>query len=159
LHDDTARESRLRSYDHMAPDAAIVAHMNHVIELRALADRGRAQRGAVDARIRPDFDEIADLDPPDLRKFVPALVFHHVAESISADYCSGVHNHGAPDIDVVVDGDVGVQYAAFAQGDALTDDAARANAGGKSDARVVADDCVRPDIGERAHLDISSDHG
>src|SRR6185437_2725098 len=115
LHHDAARESRLRSHYHMAPDAAVVPHMHHVIELRAFADGGDAERRAIHAGIGADLHEIADLHAADLRKLVPAVVIHHKTKTVGADHRAGMDDCAAPDVHIVVYGYVGMQDAAFAQ--------------------------------------------
>ena len=85
LHHHTAREARLRGHHHVPPDAAIVPHVHHVVELGAFADQGDAQRRAVHAGIGADFYEVADLYAAHLREFVLAIVLEDVAETVCAD--------------------------------------------------------------------------
>src|SRR5262249_14440684 len=114
LDNHATRETGLRSHDHVLADAAVVTHMNHIGELGAFDDRGYTQRGAVHARVGSDLDKIADLHAPDLRKLVPASILHRVAKAVRTDDTAGVKNAAAAHVAVVVDRDIGMQYAALA---------------------------------------------
>ena len=69
-----------------------------------------------------------------------------------------MNDDAAPYVHVVVNGDVGMEYGAVAQRDALADHAARANAHGHARACSIAHHRVRPNISERAQFDIGPHH-
>src|SRR5262249_21348556 len=123
------------------------------------ADFGDAERGAVHAGVGADLDEVTDLHASHLRKFVPAVAIHDVAEAVGADHHAGVKNRAAADADVIVHGHVGVQHAAFAQQHALAHVTARADAARYADPRAIAHHRVRAHIHQRAHFHVLADDG
>src|ERR1035438_5049753 len=146
FHHHAARKTGLRRHHHVAADAAVVAHMHHVVELGSLTDGSDSQRGAVHAGIGADLDIIANLHAAHLRKLLPAVLLHHIAKTIGADYRTGMQNGAPADVHVVVDGDVRVQHAAFAQVDPLAYHRAGADRRGEADARAISHHRMRPDI-------------
>src|SRR5215471_2734825 len=99
--------------------------MHHIIEFGAFADFRNTQGRTVHARIGADLDEAANLHTPYLRKLVPPVAVHDVAESICADDHSGVQDGAAADIHVVVHRDIRMQHTAFSEPHALPHKAAR----------------------------------
>src|SRR5262249_57380102 len=65
---DAAGESGLGGNDHVPAEAAVVSDVDHVVELSAIADAGRTERGAVHATVGADLDVVADFNRADLRK-------------------------------------------------------------------------------------------
>src|ERR1700676_2681319 len=70
FHHNSAGKPGLSRDHHVPPDPPIVRDVDHVVELRAIADLRDAEGRAVDARISADFHVITDLDPPNLREFL-----------------------------------------------------------------------------------------
>ena len=60
LHHDAPRKPGLGRHHHVTPDAAIMAHVHHVVQFSALANKSDAQRGTVYAGICANFHKIAD---------------------------------------------------------------------------------------------------
>src|SRR5690242_8585373 len=131
--------------------------MHHVIELCALADTRRAQGRTIHARVGTDFDEIADLDAPDLRELLIASFVHHEAETVGADDAAGVQNDVAADVHIVVNGDVWMKNAVAADLDPPSDRAARADPAISLDARALADANVRADFDTLADFRVRAD--
>src|SRR5438093_13692094 len=102
-----------------------MSHMDHVIEFGSLADMGRAECSAIHARIRADFDAVADFNAADLWELLVAVIFEHEPEAVSADDASRVEDHAAADIDIVINADVGVQNGITADHDAPPDRTSR----------------------------------
>ncbi len=66
-----------------------MAYLNHVVEFRAAADLGFADRGAIDCTLRLDFNVIADDGDSALAHLVPGAVgLASEAEAVAADYDS-----------------------------------------------------------------------
>ncbi len=128
-----ARDAALRDQNAVRPDPNVVGEHHQIVDLRALADDGVAQRGAIDRAVGADFDIVFDDDIADLRDFVMHAVAGGVAESIAADDDAGVQNHPLAQDAALVDHDVGI------------DDAVR------SDLHLRADVC--PGINHRAGAD------
>ena len=97
----------------MLANPAVVAHVHHVVQLRPLADRSHPQRGAVDARIRADLHKVPDLNPAHLGRFVRSGVFHHVAEAVGSNHTPRVQHASAPNVHIVINRNIGMQYAAL----------------------------------------------
>ena len=57
----------LRHDDAMAPDRHVVADLDQIVDLGALADHGVADRAAVDGGAGADLDVVLDDDPADLQ--------------------------------------------------------------------------------------------
>src|SRR5690606_35443556 len=120
-------------------DLRAVADGDQVAELRAGADDGLAERGAVDRAVGADFDVVADLDDADLRDFDPLAADRGVAEAVLSDHCAGVDGHAVAEDAVVVDDDVGVEQGVVADAAAGSDVAAGIQHGVASDHRVMVD--------------------
>jgi len=157
LDDDAAGETGLRGDDHVTPDAAIVADMDQIVDLGAVADAGDAERGAIDAGIRPDLDAIADVDAADLRKFVVHAVGEDEAESIRANDTAGMEYDVVADFDVAIDRHAGIERRTAADVDVIADGTTRSDGGSGADANARADGHQRADeaagISDRAGAD------
>src|SRR6185369_10001655 len=152
-------ESGLRRDHYVPSDAAIMAHMHHVIDLGAFADRGNTERRAVNAGIRADLDEVAQLDSADLREFFITAALHDKTEAVRANHAAGMQDDAAADPDVVIDRDVGMQQAALADGDAATDTAPCPDRCGGADVRSFTDAHMRSNRNTFADSCVRGDHG
>src|SRR5580692_1863737 len=83
------RESDLAAQQRVFTDFRRVAHLNHVVEFRAAADLGFANRGAIDCALGLDFDVVTDDRNSALAHLVPGSVgLPREAEAVAADYDS-----------------------------------------------------------------------
>ena len=64
--------------------------VNQVVDLGAVSDAGDSERGAIDARIRADFNIVADLDGTDLGKFLIVSAGEDKSKSIGAQHAAGM---------------------------------------------------------------------
>ncbi len=143
----------------MSAEPAVVADVHHIVELSPLADGSDPHGGAVDAGVGADLHVVADFHPSDLGEFLPAVLLHHIPEAVGADYYAGMQNHTAPDVAIVVNGDMRVEHAAFADGHALADHRTGANRTGDTEPGAGADHRVGADESHRAEIDVLGDDG
>src|SRR5579863_3052045 len=98
----------------MFSDAAIVRDVDHIVELRAVANYGDTERGAVDAGVGPDLDIVADRDGTNLRDLLISAVCHFEPEAIRPDDGARVNDAAGAHDYPFIDGDAGVKDAVFA---------------------------------------------
>ena len=67
------------------PIEHVVADLDEIVDLGALADHGVADGAAVDGRVGADLDIILDDDPADLRHLAWPSAPMHEAEAVLAD--------------------------------------------------------------------------
>src|ERR1700736_130027 len=109
FNSDAAADAGLCGNHDSFANVAVVAHMDHVVELCAATDPRAPQGCAIDTSIRAQLDLVFDEDGADLRKFVIAHVVAHITESIRAETNTGVQNHSITDPHAVVKNDVWMQ--------------------------------------------------
>ena len=73
-----------RQEQHVLPDLAVVADVDHVVQLRAIAYNGCSQRPPVDAGVGTDFHVVADFDRTDLRKLLIVVLFQRISKTVGA---------------------------------------------------------------------------
>src|SRR5208337_4018037 len=85
-----AGNADLRDDNAMLADFHVVGDLDKIINLRALADDGRAERAAVNRHVRADFHVVAKDDVADLRHLAVDAAVEHITESIRADDRAGM---------------------------------------------------------------------
>ena len=75
----------------------IVANLNQVVDLGALADDGIADGAAVDGCAGADFDVVLDDDPADLRHLEMSVAAHHKAEPVLPDIAARMDDDAVAD--------------------------------------------------------------
>src|SRR5450830_661974 len=81
----------------MPADADIVAYLDKVVDLAALADHGVANGAAVDGGAGADLDSVLDDDTPDLRHLEVAVAAHHEAEAVLTDPAARMNDDAIAD--------------------------------------------------------------
>src|SRR3990172_696364 len=81
----------------MPANADIVAHLDQVVDLGALADYGVANGAAVDGGAGADLDVVLDDDASDLRHLEMALGSHYEAEAILPDLAARMNDDAVAD--------------------------------------------------------------
>src|SRR5262245_21993005 len=77
----------------MSADAYIVAYLNKVVDLGALANERVADGSAIHSRSSSDLNVILNDNTADLRHFDMSLAAHHKAEPILPDIASGMDDY------------------------------------------------------------------
>src|ERR1039457_3820905 len=90
-------DTGLRRHDAMPTDADIVADLDQVVDLGALADHRVANGAAVDRGAGADLDIVLDDDAPELRHLEVASRAQHVAEAILADLAARMNDDPVAD--------------------------------------------------------------
>src|ERR1035437_1997449 len=93
----TAGNARLRHQNAVPADADIVAYLDHVVDLAALADHRVANGAAVDGGAGSDLDIVLDDDAPDLRNLEVALRPHYEAEAVLTDLAARMNDDAVAD--------------------------------------------------------------
>ncbi len=97
------------------PDDHVVRDVNEVVNFRALADDGGAERAAINGRVRADFHVVVNDDIADLQHFaVPAFV-ENITVTVRADDGAGVDRHAVADLAFRVNDDVRKQANVVAE--------------------------------------------
>src|SRR5438445_2072129 len=88
FHDRTARESALRSDDHIFPNLYVMPDMYQIVDLRASPDAGHIQGAAINSRVSSDLDVVFNFQSADLRELLIAsgLLIAHIAESVTPQH-------------------------------------------------------------------------
>src|SRR5262249_51624360 len=110
-----ARDPGLRGDHHVPADPDVVGDLHEVVDLRAGADSGRAQRTAVDGRVRPDLDVILDDGRSSLRELQVTGSVEYVPEPVAPDHDAGVKDHPG------ADPHAGIEYHAGVEATVLPD--------------------------------------
>src|SRR3954469_14892316 len=84
-----AGDADLRHDHAMLADGDVVGDLHQVVDLRPLPDQRVAAAAAVDRRVGPDLDVVADDHAPELRHLDMALRPHRIAEPILPDAHAG----------------------------------------------------------------------
>ena len=82
----------------MPSDDHVVRDMHEIINLRALANDGGAQRTAVNGCVGADLHVVVDDDIADLQNFSVTAFVEHVAITVRTDNSSGVNAHATTDL-------------------------------------------------------------
>lgn len=159
LDDAAAAHAGLGGDDDVVFDAAVVADVDHVVELDAVAQFGDAEGGTVDGGVGPDFAVVAELDGADLRELLVGAVDFDEAEAVGSEDDAGVEDGAGADGDAIVDGDAGVEEAVGADDGVVPDGAAGADGGVGADDGAFADDGVGADVDVFAELGGAGDGG
>jgi hypothetical protein len=83
-----ARDANLPRNQTMTTHHNIMGNMDHIIELRALADNGVTNSAAINRNIRTKFDMVLNDNASNLRNFCMTLPPNGKTKSILADRCS-----------------------------------------------------------------------
>ncbi len=135
------------------PDHHVVGDLDQVVELRAPADAGDAERGAVDAGVGADLDVVLHHHDADLRHLVvarPPPLAHQVegeAEAVRADDAARLQD------------DAVAQHAALAHHHVVVEQAVGAHLRPGADLHPGAEDGARPDHGAGPDRDERHDLG
>src|SRR5450631_4876053 len=90
-------DTGLRRHDAMPTDSDIVADLDQVVDLGALADHGIANGAAVDRCAGADLNIILDDDAPDLWHLEVPFASHHEAEAILTDLTARMNDDPVAD--------------------------------------------------------------
>ncbi len=144
-----ARDADLSGDHRVLADRDRVAHLHQVVELRAPADAGLAERGPVHGGQRADLDVVLDDDDADLRELVvPALAVPGEAEAVAADHGPVLHDDPAPEPAALAHLHARVDHAVLAHFDALVEHDVRV------EGRARAHPHARPHDRERSHVHV-----
>src|SRR5687767_3997852 len=114
---DAARDARAARDHRVRADHHVVADLDLVVELDPVADDGVVERPAVDGRVGPDLDVVADAHAAHLGDLHPAARLARHAETVGADHDSRVQDAARADRAAVVDGHARMQARALAHRD------------------------------------------
>src|SRR5262245_1213503 len=122
----------------MSADAYIVAYLNQVVDLGALANDRVADRAAIHRRAGPDLNVILDNNTADLRHFKMPLAAHHKAEAILPDIASRMDNDPIAN-KCIADGRIGADRTITSDPDSGADHGICSNDGSCADFDPRAD--------------------
>ena len=125
----------------------VVADVHEVVDLRAAADAGFVERAAVDGRVSADFDVVFDHQAADLRGLFVAsgLGIADVAEALTAEDGSSLHDDAVAESCARVDGDVRVEAAMASDYNVVADHRTGADGRFIADLDVFAENRARAD--------------
>src|SRR5947208_17053757 len=88
FHDRTARESALRSDDHIFPNLYVMPDMYQIVDLRASPDAGHMQGAAINSRVSSDLDVGFTCQSADVPQLPTAsgLHFADIAEALTPQH-------------------------------------------------------------------------
>ena len=109
---DTAGEAGLGGDNYVFSDLTVVANVDQIVDLCALADSGFIQRAAVDGGVGSDFHVVFDYQAADLRGLLVAscLLLSDVAETFAAENRSGLDDDAVAQGCAGVNGDFGDRF-------------------------------------------------
>ena len=151
-HGGRTRDAHAGSHHDVAADAVVVAELDLVVKLGAVADHGVLEGAAVDRRARADLDVVADHHAAHLRDLDPLALEGRKAEAVAADHAAGLEDAAVADDRAAFKHAVRVKNAVLAHDRVLTHDGARLDDGACANARAAAHDGERLDRCARIHL-------
>ena len=95
--DGRTRQAGERGKRAVFSDAAVVADLHQIVDLRAGADSRASGLRAVDAGVRADFDVVVEHDVADLRNALEPAVDERPAEAFAADHASRMQHDAISD--------------------------------------------------------------
>src|SRR5271166_550233 len=96
-NDARSRDAGLRDQNRVPADDDVVADLNEIVDLRALADHRVAVGAPVDGHARADFDVVLNDDPADLRHLEMPARPQSEAEPVLADVRAGMDDDAVAD--------------------------------------------------------------
>ena len=142
-----ARDADLRANQIVLAQSTVVADHHQIVELRALANRGRAIRAPIDRGASADFHVVADFHVAKLRGQLVSPFVLAVAETIGADHRAGVDNRAIANLRLFVQHHVGKHR------DVASDHATGHDPRARVDRRARADHHVVANHRQRMHVD------
>ena len=136
----------------MLADFHVVRDLDEIINLRALADDGRAERAAVNRHVRADLHVIADDDVANLRNFAVDAAVQHVAESVRADDRAGVDADAMADFRARINCHVRKQIHVVAELRIVADKIAALQNRVRANLHALAHGAMRPDVRRRINF-------
>ena len=127
----------------MLTNMDIVRDHAEIIDTDAILNDGIAYRAAIDRRICPDLNIVANSHAANLRNFHPTIRRHRIAETVGADDNSRMKNAAGTDTDVLT------MLTLATNRQSLPINTVRANYGARTD------DCVLANSGSIADHDCS----
>src|SRR6266498_6068845 len=77
----------------MFSDDDVMRDLDEIVDLHALLNPSAPEAGAIDSRIRADFDVVIDLDNPELRNFFVPILHKFESETVRSDDRAAVNDH------------------------------------------------------------------
>src|SRR5207244_4110411 len=111
-----AGDPDLRDEQRVLADDDVVADVDEVVELRAAADAGLAERAAVDGAVGAYLDVVLDHRDSNLLDLEVAFAVPDVAVTVGANDGARVHDHTLPDDGARVDDDARMEHGVGADG-------------------------------------------
>src|SRR5262245_46671578 len=142
----------------MPANTDIVAHLNKVVDLCALADDRVADRTTIDGRAGPYLDIVLNDNAPDLRHFEMAAPAHHESKAVLTDFAAGMNDDPIADQGVGY-GRVRTDRAVAPNPDSGANDGIGSYHAAAADFGARADNCARLDghavFGQSTFVDMS----
>jgi hypothetical protein len=150
-HDRAAGHADHGRHDGVGSDADVVSDLDEIVELDPVFDHGVLDRAAVDARVGPDIDIVADADASQLGDPVPALAVVGVAEPVGSEHRTRMDDDPPTDRDVGADVDRSDEARRGPDAAPGSKAAARTEHGVILDDALLLEDAVRTDRGAGSH--------
>ena len=96
-------------------DDDVVRDLHEVVDFRAAPDDGRAERAAINARVRANLDIVVNDDVADLKHLAMLARVEHVAVTVRADDRAGVDADAMANLRVGVENDAGEKPRVLAE--------------------------------------------
>ena len=127
----------------------VVGDMDQVVDFRALADDGGAERAAVNGGIGADLDIVVDDDVAELKHFPVAALVEHIAEAVRADDRAGVDGDAMAELRLPIQHDIREQADIVAKLAVRPQVVAAHEDGARAQSHPGAQDAIGPDVGRR----------
>src|SRR6202167_1739389 len=154
LNHNAAGKPSLRRDHHILSQAAVVADVHQVIDLRSLPNARFIERSAVDRRVSADLYIVLDHQPAHLGKFLVAstLRIANVSEAIASENGARMHNHAVAQRSACIDRDLRINFAVPPNLHPSRNRATGADPRALADFRVRPDNAVLPDHDTRRQM-------
>lgn len=139
----TSRDPCLRSNDRMPADHNVVRDLNEIVDLDPLLNPSSSEPGAIDGRVRADFDIVIDLDNPELRDFLVPVLDGFEPETVRSDHGAAVDDYTRADSRSLTNRRIRINYARSSNNTFVTDVRPSADNCLIADAYARLNDCVR----------------
>src|SRR5437667_10698680 len=137
--DDTPGDTAL-GHDHdPPPNGDVVGHLHEIVNFRAGANAGLAERRPVDCRVGADLHIVFNHHTTDMRNLHVLARTDRIAETIAANHRTAVQDDPPADLGAIVHGHAGIDDGALANGHLATQHAPGHDGHAVADPRPLAD--------------------
>jgi len=155
----TPTNPRLRRNHDALANIAVMAHVDHVVELRPATNPRTPKRRTVDTRVRTNLDIVFNHNRPNLRKLLITQIVSHVTKPIRTNTNTRMQYHTASNRHTVIQHNVRMNHTIIPNQNIRTKHHPRLQPRVRPDARILTNTHVWTNIRRKRNIRGFSDDG